>query len=45
VIVDDKDENEVVNIVRNNTKIGKILMYKLSSAVDIATGAENEHAI
>jgi nitrogen regulatory protein P-II 1 len=45
VIVEDKDENEVVNIVRNNTKIGKIFMYKLSRAVDIATGAENEKAI
>lgn len=45
VIVDDKDENEVVNIVRSHTKIGKIFMYKLSRAVDIATGAENEKAI
>lgn len=45
VIIDDKDENEVVNIVRNNTKIGKMFMYKLSRAVDIATGAENEKAI
>ena len=45
VIVDDNDENEVVSIVRSNTKIGKIFMYKLSRAVDIATGAENEKAI
>jgi nitrogen regulatory protein P-II 1 len=45
VIVEDKDENEVVNIVRSNTKIGKIFMYALSRAVDIATGAENEKAI
>ncbi len=45
VIVDEKDENEVVNIVRNHTKVGKIFMYKLSRAVDIATGAENEKAI
>lgn len=45
VIVEDKDENEVVNIVRSNTKIGKIFMYKLSRAVDVATGAENEKAI
>jgi nitrogen regulatory protein P-II 1 len=45
VIVDEKDENEVVSIIRSNTKIGKIFMYKLSRAVDIATGAENEKAI
>jgi nitrogen regulatory protein P-II 1 len=45
VIVEDKDENETVNIIRNHTKIGKIFMYKLSRAVDIATGAENEQAI
>ncbi len=45
VIVEEKDENEVVNIVRNNTKIGKIFMYTLSRAVDVATGAENEKAI
>ncbi|SHO46512.1 Nitrogen regulatory protein P-II [Nitrosotalea sinensis] len=45
VIVEDKDENETVNIIRSHTKIGKIFMYKLSRAVDIATGAENEQAI
>ncbi len=45
VIVEEKDENEVVDIIRRNTKIGKIFMYKLSRAIDIATGAENEKAI
>ncbi len=45
VIVVEKDENEVVSIIRGNTKIGKIFMYKLSRAVDIATGEENEKAI
>lgn len=45
VIVEEKDENEVVSIIRGHTKIGKIFMYKLSRAVDIATGAENEKAI
>ncbi len=45
VIVEEKDENQVVNIVRSNTKVGKIFMYKLSRAIDIATGAENEKAI
>ena len=45
VIVEEKDENEVVSIIRGHTKIGKIFMYKLSRAVDITTGAENEKAI
>ena len=45
VIVEEKDENEVVSIIRGHTKIGKIFMYKLSRAVDIAIGAENEKAI
>lgn len=45
VIVEEKDENEVVSIIRGNTKVGKIFMYKLSRAVDIATGVENEKAI
>jgi nitrogen regulatory protein P-II 1 len=45
VIVEEKDENETVDIIRGHTKIGKIFMYKLSRAVDIATGAENEQAI
>ena len=45
VIVDSKDESEVVKIIRANTKVGKIFMYQLSRAVDIATGAENENAI
>ncbi len=45
VIVEEKDENQVVNIIRSNAKLGKIFMYKLSRAVDIATGAENEKAI
>ncbi len=45
VIVEEKDEGEVVSIIRANTTIGKIFMYKLSRAIDIATGAENEKAI
>lgn len=45
VIVEPKDENEVVNIIRSNTQVGKIFMYQLSRAIDIATGAENEKAI
>jgi nitrogen regulatory protein P-II 1 len=45
VIVESKDENQVVDIIRSNTKMGKIFMYQLSRAIDIATGAENEKAI
>ena len=45
VIVESKDENQVVKIIRDNSKVGKIFMYQLSKAIDIATGAENEKAI
>jgi nitrogen regulatory protein P-II 1 len=45
VIVEPKDEAEVVKIIRDNTKVGKIFMYALSRAIDIATGNENEKAI
>ena len=45
VIVESKDESDVVKIIRNNTKVGKIFMYQLSRAIDIASGAENEKAI
>lgn len=45
VIVEPKDEDQVVKIIRDNTKIGKIFMYQLSRAIDIATGAENDKAI
>ena len=45
VIVESKDENEMVNIIRSNTKVGKIFLYQLSRAIDIATGNENEKAI
>ncbi|MDE1875552.1 MAG: P-II family nitrogen regulator [Thaumarchaeota archaeon] len=45
VIVEEKDEGEAVGIIRANTTVGKIFMYKLSRAIDIATGAENEKAI
>ena len=45
VIVESKDEEQVVKIIRDNTKVGKIFMYQLSRAIDIATGAENEKAI
>lgn len=45
VIIESKDEDQVVKIIRDNTKIGKIFMYPLSRAIDIATGAENDKAI
>lgn len=45
VIIDSKDEAEVVKIIRSNAKVGKIFMYPLSRAIDIATGGENEKAI
>ena len=45
VIVTEKDENEVISLIRNNTKIGKIFVSPISRAIDIATGDEGEKAI
>jgi len=45
VIVPENKENDVVRIVRENSKIGKIFISQITRAVDIATGLENERAI
>lgn len=45
VIVPDNKENDVINIVRENSKFGKIFISEIKRAVDIATGAEDEKAI
>ncbi|MGB9002466.1 MAG: P-II family nitrogen regulator [Nitrosotalea sp.] len=45
VIVEEKYENDVIRIIRNNTKIGKIFISVINRAVDIASGDENEKAI
>lgn len=45
IIVEKSNEDEVVNMIRNNAKIGKIFISDIARAVDIASGEENEKAI
>jgi nitrogen regulatory protein P-II 1 len=45
VIVDGKYEDDVIRIIRDNAKIGKIFISAITRAVDIASGNENEKAI
>ncbi|MGA7367984.1 MAG: P-II family nitrogen regulator [Nitrososphaeraceae archaeon] len=45
VVVPENKENDVIRIVRENSKIGKIFISQLTRAIDITTGIENEQAI
>ena len=45
VIVPDSKEEEVIKIVKENTKIGKIFIYPVMRAIDIATGKKDDEAI
>ncbi len=45
IIVEEKNEDEVIRIIKNNAKIGKIFISLIKRAVDIASGEENERAI
>lgn len=45
VIIDDNQENDVIKIIREKSKTGKIFISPITRAIDIATGAENEKAI
>ena len=45
VIVDDNKENDVIRIIRANSKMGKIFIWPIARAIDIESGAENEQAI
>ncbi|SRR5579885_510541 len=45
IIVEEKNENEVLHIIKNNAKIGKIFISPIIRAIDIASGEENEKAI
>lgn len=44
-IVSDSKEEQVIQIVRGNTKLGKIFVYPVLRAIDIATGKKDEEAI
>lgn len=45
VIVASNKENDVIKIVRENSKIGKIFISPITRAIDIESGAEEEQAI
>ena len=45
VLVPDTKEEEVVRVVRENAKMGKIFVYPVLRAYDIATGNKDEEAI
>lgn len=45
VIVSESKEEDVIKIVRENVTIGKIFVYPVLRAIDIATGKKDEEAI
>ena len=45
VLVPESKEEEVVKVVRENSKVGKIFVYPVLRAYDIATGSKDEEAI
>ena len=45
VIVDDNKEKDAIEIIRANSKMGKIFISPIMRAIDIESGAENEKAI
>jgi nitrogen regulatory protein P-II 1 len=44
-IIPDTKEDEVVNIIKNKGRVGKIFVSQILRAVDIATGNEGESTI
>jgi nitrogen regulatory protein P-II 1 len=45
LVVDDDKEKDAIEIIRANSKIGKIFISPITRAIDIESGAENEQAI
>ena len=45
VLVPESKEEEVVKIVREKARVGKIFVYPVLRAIDIATGKKDEEAI
>ena len=45
VIVPESKEEDVIKVVRENASLGKIFVYPVLRAVDIATGKKDEEAI
>ena len=44
-IVPDSKEDEVVNIIKKNGRVGKIFISQILRAIDVATGHEGEETI
>lgn len=44
-IIPDTKEDEVINIIKQNGRVGKIFVSQILRAVDIATGNEGEETI
>ena len=44
-IISDAKEDEVINIIKENGRVGKIFVSQILRAVDIATGNEGEDTI
>ena len=44
-IVSDTQEDEVIKVIKNNGRVGKIFITQVLRAVDIATGNEGEDTI
>ena len=45
VIVADNKEDDIIEIVRKNSKMGKIFILPVTRAIDIESGVESERAI
>jgi len=45
VVLPDNKENNAIDVIRKNTKIGKIFIWPIARAIDIESGVENEMAI
>ncbi len=45
VLVPDEKEEQVVKLIKDNAKLGKIFITPVSRAIDIATGKEGNEAI
>lgn len=44
-VLPDEKMDEAINIVRKNSRIGKIFITPVTHAIDLATGVEDERAI
>jgi class 3 adenylate cyclase/nitrogen regulatory protein PII len=43
--ISDNSENDVIEVIRSNSKIGKITIYPISRVIDINSGIENEQGL